>query len=166
MIITYAVQYYDKGVIQQSTLFGLLTDLDLQVLVRPGPPPVYSTTRYSEVSMIFFCGYIAGVYPLSMAAQKFSRSGKVCGAFVIVWGICAMCTTACKSFPGILVQRFFLGALESGIAPAFLILCSQFYKRDEAALRVGMWCAAQPGANTFAPLISYGFGSIVGPLAG
>ena len=165
MIITYALQYYDKGVLNQASLFGFLTDLDLRTVVKAGPPPVYSTIRYSQVSMIFYCGYILGVYPATLLAQKY-RTGRVCGIMVILWGICEICTVACKNFPGILVQRFFLGALEAGIAPTFMVLCSQFYKRDELALRVGMWASAQPLSNTFAPLISYGLGSINGSLAG
>jgi sugar phosphate permease len=165
MIITYALQYYDKGVLNQASLFGFLTDLDLRVEVSPGPPPVYSTIRYSQASMIFYCGYILGVYPATLMAQKF-RTGRVCGVLVTLWGACEICTVACNSFAGILVQRFFLGVLESGVAPTFLVLCSQFYKRDELALRVGMWCSAQPLSNTFAPLISYGLGSINGSLPG
>lgn len=165
MIITYALQYYDKGVYNQASLFGFLTDLDLAVVVKPGPPPVVSTLRYSQASMIFYCGCLAGVYPSTLIAQKF-RTGRICGIFVFLWGICEICTVACSSFPGILIQRFFLGVLEGGIGPVFTIVCSQFYKRDEMALRVGLWFSAQPLSNTFAPLISYGFGSIKGPLAG
>ena len=165
MIITYALQYYDKGVYNQASLFGFLKDLDLQVLVKAGPPPVYSTLRYSQASMIFYCGYILGVYPATLIAQKF-RTGRVCGILVTVWGICEICTVACNSFAGILIQRFCLGVLEAGIAPTFMILCSQYYKRDELAFRIGLWCSAQPLSNTFAPLISYGLGSIQGSLAG
>jgi MFS family permease len=165
MVITYALQYYDKGVFNQASLFGFLQDLDLQVLVKPGPKPTYSTLRYSQASMIFYCGYILGVYPATLLAQKY-RTGRVCGILVTVWGICEICTVACHSFAGILIQRFFLGVLEAGIAPAFMVLCSQYYKRDELALRIGFWCSAQPLSNTFAPLISYGLGSINGSLAG
>jgi len=165
MIITYALQYYDKGVYNQASLFGFLTDLDLSVVVSKGPPPVVSTLRYSQASMIFYCGYLAGVYPSTLIAQKY-RTGRICGIFVFLWGVCEICTVACHSFAGIMVQRFFLGVLEGGIGPVFAIVCSQFYKRDEMALRVGLWFSAQPLSNTFAPLISYGFGSIKGPLAG
>jgi Major Facilitator Superfamily len=165
MIITYALQYYDKGVYNQASLFNFLIDLDLRTVLSPGPPTVYSTIRYSQASMIFYCGYLAGVYPATLLAQKY-RTGRVCGILVTLWGICEICTVACNSFAGILVQRFFLGALEAGIAPVFLVMCSQFYKRDELALRVGLWFSAQPLSNTFAPLISYGFGTIHGSLAG
>jgi MFS family permease len=162
MVITYALQYYDKGVFNQESLFGFLQSLDLEVLVSSTPKPTYSTLRYSQASMIFYCGYILGVYPATFLAQKF-RTGRVCGILVTVWDICEICTAACSSFAGILVQRFFLRVLEAGIAPAFMVLCSQYYKRDELALRIGFWCSAQPLSNTFAPLISYGLGSIDGP---
>src|SRR5271156_815939 len=118
MVITYALQYYDKGVLNQASLFGFLDDLDLRTVVSPGPPIVYSTIRYSQVSMIFYCGYVLGVYPATLLAQKYPVS-KVCGILVTLWGICEICTAACTSFPGILLQRFFLGLLESGVAPTF-----------------------------------------------
>jgi MFS family permease len=165
MIITFALQYYDKGVYNQASLFGFLDDLNLRVEVKPGPPPVYSTLRYSQASMIFYCGYIAGVYPATVLAQKY-RSGRVCGVLVLVWGIVEICTVFCHSFPGILLQRFWLGFLEAGIAPTFAVMCNQYYKRDEMALRMGMWFCAQPLSNTFAPLISYGLGSIASSLSG
>jgi hypothetical protein len=165
MVLTFALQYYDKGVYNQASLFGFLTDLQLMTVVSPGPPPVYSTIRYSQASMIFYVGYICGAYPTTLLAQKFP-TGRVCGALVAVWGIVEICTVACHNFAGLLAQRFFLGFLEGGIAPVFLILCLQYYKRDEVALRAGLWYGAQPLTNSFAPLISYGWGSIKGSLAG
>jgi sugar phosphate permease len=165
MVLTNMIQYYDKGVLNQASIFGFIPDLGLSVVVSPGPPAVVSTIRFSQASMIFYCGYIAGVYPATLLAQKF-RTGRVCGVLVILWGICEICTVACHNFPGILVQRFVLGVLESGVAPTFMVLCSQFYKRDEMALRIGWWAAAQPLSGVFCPFISYGLGSIKGPLAG
>jgi hypothetical protein len=48
MIMTFMLQYYDKAVLGQAALFGFLQSLDLQTLVSAGPPPVYSTIRFSQ----------------------------------------------------------------------------------------------------------------------
>lgn len=55
MCFTYALQYYDKALLSQAAIFGLREDLDLQ-----------SGLRYSWVSLIFYFGYMAGCYPVSV----------------------------------------------------------------------------------------------------
>jgi hypothetical protein len=37
-------------------------------------------------------------------------------------GICLMTTAACTNHQGLYVQRFFLGALESGVSPAWMLV--------------------------------------------
>ena len=54
-------------------------------------------------------------------SQRFPTS-KVLGAAVFLWGMITMATTACKNYAGIMVVRFFLGFLESTVAPAFTVL--------------------------------------------
>jgi hypothetical protein len=39
-------------------------------------------------------------------------------------GICLMTTAACTSYQGLYVQRFFLGALESGVSPGWMLVVS------------------------------------------
>lgn len=63
MSITYAIQYYgayiwffgfkirpnliDKSVLNQASLFGILSDLGLSRVVSDGPPLIVDTSRYS-----------------------------------------------------------------------------------------------------------------------
>jgi len=37
-------------------------------------------------------------------------------------GICLMSTAGCTSYQGLYVQRFFLGALESGVSPGWMLV--------------------------------------------
>jgi sugar phosphate permease len=62
------------------------------------------------------------------------------------------------------VQRFFLGFLESAVAPSFVILCSQFYKTSEQALRIAAFWSASGVSSMVGPFISYGFALIPGTL--
>lgn len=51
LCLTYGLQYYDKAMLSQAALFGLIPELDLNV----GNP-----TRYSMSASIFYVGFIAG----------------------------------------------------------------------------------------------------------
>lgn len=52
-------------------------------------------------------------------AQKYPVE-RVASAIVTLWGICLILTPACTTWKGLYAQRFFLGALESGISPMFM----------------------------------------------
>ncbi|KAE8336588.1 hypothetical protein BDV24DRAFT_178466 [Aspergillus arachidicola] len=149
MCITYGLQYYDKVVLSHAAIFGLLKDLDL----------VAQPTRYSNVSMIFYCGYLVGSLPISYLAQIFP-TGIVCGTTVVLWSVVVMCTPACTSYQGLLVNRFFLGLIESGVAPSFMLVVSAWYTKREQVLRSGLWYSFSGGANLVVPVISFGIGHI------
>lgn len=93
-------------------------------------------TRYSFTASIFYLGFIAGAYPAIILAQRFPVE-RVASLVVLLWGVCLLSTVACKDYKGIYVQRFFLGFLESGISPIFMMMVGQFYKKDEQSLRMG-----------------------------
>ena len=69
-------------------------------------------------------------------AQRFPIE-RVAAGIVCVWGACLMCTAACHNWQSLYAQRFFLGFLESGVSPMFMLVVGQFYKKDEQALRMG-----------------------------
>lgn len=48
LCLTYGLQYYDKAMLSQAALFGLIPDLDLR------------GQRYSYAASIFYLGFIAG----------------------------------------------------------------------------------------------------------
>lgn len=74
-------------------------------------------------------------------AQRFPIE-RVAFAIVLVWGACLMCTAACHNYQALYAQRFFLGFLESGVSPMFMLVVAGFYKKDEQALRMGAWYCA------------------------
>src|SRR6201999_2385777 len=58
---------------------------------------------------------------------------------VLGWGIAQTLTPACRSFTGLLVNRFFLGIFEAGCLPLFSIITAQWYRRAEQPVRVAAW---------------------------
>jgi len=155
MVTTWGLAYYDKTMMGQAVLFGFRKDLDL---INPG-------SRYSNVSMIFFMGYILGLAPLGYVTQRTSTR-KSCFVIVFIWGILSLCTVACKSYAGILIQRFLLGFFEAGIGPSFITMTGIWYTQQEQALRAPIWVASAPLTNIFTPMLNYGLGSVKGSLAG
>lgn len=63
---------------------------------------------------------------------------------------------------GFYAQRFFLGFLESGISPMFMLIVGGWYKKREQALRMGAWYSATGYVSMISPLINYGLGHISG----
>jgi len=93
-----------------QALFGLRTDLQLT-----------TGNRYSFSAAIFYLGFIVGAYPAMILAQRFPIE-RVASAIVTVWGICLILTTVCHNYQALYAQRFFLGFLESGISPMFMMI--------------------------------------------
>ncbi|CAG9936328.1 unnamed protein product [Clonostachys rosea f. rosea IK726] len=150
LTLTYGLQYYDKAMLSQAALFGLRTDLELTV-----------GERYSFSASIFYLGFIVGATPAILLAQRFPIE-RVCSGIVFIWGACVICTVACKNYQSFYAQRFFLGFLESGVSPMFMLVVGGWYKRDEQALRMGIWYCATGYVALIAPLINFGLGHIKG----
>jgi len=144
------MQYYDKAVISQAAIFGLRSDLDLE-----------TGLRYSWVMLIFFFGHIVGMYPCSLLAQRY-RPKRVCSALSILWAIIVLTTPACKSYSGILANRFFLGVVESGVSPIFMLVVGLWYTHEEHSLRSSLWYSFSGGSLLISPLINYGLAHIEG----
>lgn len=77
--------------------------------------------RYSFSSAIFYIGYLIGCWPITFLAQKFPTT-RVVSAIVTLWGICVILTAACYNYRALYTQRFFLGLLESGVSPIFVLI--------------------------------------------
>ncbi|KXJ85017.1 allantoate permease [Microdochium bolleyi] len=150
LCITYGLQYYDKAMLSQAALFGLRTDLQLTV-----------GDRYSFSAAIFYLGFIIGAYPAMWLAQRYPID-RVASGLVVVWGICLILTSASVNWQALYVQRFFLGFLESGISPLFMLIVGSWYRKNEQALRMGIWYSCTGYAACFSPLINYGLGLING----
>ncbi|KAG8631567.1 hypothetical protein KVT40_000707 [Elsinoe batatas] len=145
---TYGLQYYDKAMLSQAALFGLRQDLQLM-----------TGNRYSMTASIFYFGFIIGAYVAMILAQRYPVE-RVASALVTVWGVCLILTSVCHNYQGIYAQRFFLGFLESGVSPLFMLMVGSFYKKNEQAFRMGVWYSLTGYVSCISPLINYGFGSV------
>lgn len=71
-----------------------------------------------------------------MLAQRFPIHRVIFG-ITFVWGLCVMASAGCVSYKGLYAQRFFLGFLEAGISPIWMMVVGGWYNKAEQALRMG-----------------------------
>lgn len=93
-----------------QAIFDLRKDLGLE-----------TGDRYAFSAAIFYLGFIVGAYPAMMLAQRYPVE-RVASGIVTIWGICLILTTVCTDYKTLYTQRFFLGLLESGISPMFMLI--------------------------------------------
>jgi sugar phosphate permease len=111
----------------------------------------FSTSRV--LALAIFCWYVTTCIAAMLKE------------LIHVRGTVVMSTAGCYNYAGIMVNRFFLGFLESAVAPAFTVFVTFWWTREEQALRTGLWYCCVGVATTISPLINYGLGQIHGPLA-
>lgn len=129
-------------------MFGLREDLGLT-----------TGNRYSMTASIFYLGFIVGAYPAMFLAQRYPVE-RVASGLVFLWGLCLILTVVCRDFQDVYAQRFFLGVFESGVSPLFMLIVGSFYRKDEQAMRMGIWYSCTGYVSCISPLINFGFGSI------
>jgi MFS family permease len=166
MMVTYTLQSYDKGIMSAATQFGFNTDLGLTTIVgyEADGTAITNNQKYSNASMIFYIGYLVGTYPMMYLSQHYPTS-RVLSLATFLWGVVVMSTAGCSNYTGIMLNRFFLGFLESTVAPAFTVLVTFWWTREEQALRTSLWYCCVGVATTISPLINYGLGQTHGAIA-
>lgn len=90
--------------------------------------------------------------------------GKYTSFTILFWGIVLSCTAAASNYAGLLTIRFFLGALESTVTPAFVIYTGMWYKQNEQARRMGYWLGANGLATIVMSGLAYGLSAVHGTL--
>lgn len=172
----YFLQFLDKQTLSYASLLGMIEDTHLE------------GTQFSWTASVFYFGYMFWSYPTMYLSVRLPI-GKYLGATVyvlphlrdsvksgretqltttscrLVWAAVLMSHAACHNFTGLVITRFFLGALEASIAPGFSLITGMWYTRRQQPLRYGLWFAGGSIASLFGGLLSYGIGHIDSGLA-
>ena len=74
---------------------------------------------------------------------------------VASWGLVASLQSVADSFTSMLVLRALLGVGEAAFGPGVPFYLSFFYKREELALRTGLFISAAPLATSFASSLAW-----------
>nr|QFR37060.1 MFS transporter [Cyberlindnera americana] len=144
MVALNSCQLMDKSSNSYASIMGLLTDLEMTSL------------EYSWVGSAFYLGYLFFEYPANLIIQRLPMA-KVLSTAVILWGMVVALHAACHVPATFLLCRTILGCLESFLAPCFMIMTSQWYRKEEQYIRSAMWLGLQGFGTMLGSGIAYGF---------
>lgn len=127
MMATYFLQFLDKTTISYTSVMGMRSDTHLK------------GQDYSNVSMMFYVGFLAAEFPTQWLAQRISRLGKYLGVNVMLWGVVLASMAASDSYAALMVQRTLLGIFEAPVAPILVLVIAMWYKKREQGRRVSFF---------------------------
>ncbi|OJJ50264.1 hypothetical protein ASPZODRAFT_149629 [Penicilliopsis zonata CBS 506.65] len=145
MMTTYMLSFLDKQTLNYSDAYGLQEDTHMK------------GNDYSWVSSALYFGWLVGAYPSNLAMQRLPI-GRSIGCIMFVWGVLCMLQATVTSFSGFFALRFFLGLVEACISPAWVLLTSMLWTRDEQPLRTSCWIGTNGVSSILGALLSWGLG--------
>ncbi|KAM0438676.1 hypothetical protein ACHAPT_001432 [Fusarium lateritium] len=129
MIVTYFTQSLDRGTMSFSSIMGIIEDANL------------APNQYSWFTTIMYLVVLVVEYPENYILQCIPIA-KWLSANIILWGVTLALHAAASNFAGLVVLRGFLGGFEAVCQPAFVLLSSTWYKKEEQASTIIYWVFA------------------------
>ncbi|KLU91081.1 hypothetical protein MAPG_09604 [Magnaporthiopsis poae ATCC 64411] len=142
MFLCFLLQFLDKVSLNYSNVMGLQRDLGM------------GGQDFSWLATSFFVAFVAAEMPQAYLLQRFPVS-RVLGCNVALWGLLLCCSAAARSFRGLLAVRILLGAAESCISPALVLVTSTWYTKRQACPRTGVWFCGVGTGQILGGLISF-----------
>ncbi|EXJ65068.1 hypothetical protein A1O7_01408 [Cladophialophora yegresii CBS 114405] len=145
MMTTYMLSFLDKQTLNYSNAYGLQEDTNM------------TGDDYTWVASALYFGTLVSAYAWNVVLQRYPI-GRLVGGMVFVWAGVCMLQAAVFNFSGFFAVRFFLGVVEGCIAPAFVLLTSMLWTREEQALRTSFWLSTNGVSSILGSLLAYGSG--------
>ncbi|KAI1073953.1 MFS general substrate transporter [Whalleya microplaca] len=139
----YTLQFIDKGTLGASSVLGIIQDNHL------------TTEEFNTLGSAFYIGYLIFSYPHSWALQRFPVA-KYLATNILLWAVIMGLHCVCKSFGGLFVLRFLLGASEGCITNGLLLVTSMFYNRTEIGERVSWTIQCNGLAQIVSGFLAFG----------
>ncbi|KAI4186852.1 MAG: hypothetical protein L6R41_003201 [Letrouitia leprolyta] len=140
----YFLQFLDKTTLSYTAVMGIRTDTHLK------------GQEYSDLSMLFYIGFLVAEFPTQYIAQRLSRLGVYLGLNIMTWGLILGFHAACTSFAGLSVVRTLLGVFESCVAPILVLIIAMWYKKEEQGRRVSWFYVCNSLTQIFGGCVAYG----------
>ncbi|KAL4968438.1 putative MFS transporter [Aspergillus stella-maris] len=141
LALLYLLSFLDRSNIGNAKIAGLMEDLKL------------SSSQYEWLLTAFYITYILFEW-MTLLYRVFPAhvyiSLCVCG-----WGLVASFQSLASSFGAMVFLRAVLGITEAAFGPGVPFYLSLFYKREELALRTGLFISAAPLASSFASSLAW-----------
>ena len=130
--------------VQYANIMGLSEQLHL------------TGSQYSHASAAFYIAVLifslANVWLLNRLPVA-----KCLGVDLLGWGLATACHAALRGYAGLAALRVVSGAFESGVPPALMLLCSQYFTYGEQALRFSYWYAGMGFGQMAGGILSFAF---------
>ncbi|KAI9816005.1 MAG: hypothetical protein M1827_001997 [Pycnora praestabilis] len=140
----YFLQFLDKTTLSYTAVMGIRTDTHLV------------GQNYSDLSMLFYIGFLVAEFPTQYLAQHISRLGVYLGTNITIWGLILGFHAACHNFTGLAICRTFLGIFESCVAPILVLIIAMWYKKEEQGRRVSWFYVCNSLTQIFGGFLAYG----------
>ncbi|KAF2222587.1 MFS transporter [Elsinoe ampelina] len=141
---TYFLQFLDKTTLSYTAIMGIRKDTNLV------------GQDYSNLSMLFYIGFLATEFPTQYLAQKVARYSFYLSGNIMIWGAVLMSHAACSSFAGLAICRTLLGVFESPVAPILVLLISMFYRKEEQGRRISFFYVMNSFTQIVGGAVAYG----------
>lgn len=97
-----------------------------------------SGKQYSWLSCIFYFGWLFWAIPSNLIMQRSPPAWYLAGN-IFMWGVLLMCQAASQSFGTLTALRILSGAFEAIADPAFMLIVSTYYRREEQPSRISYY---------------------------
>lgn len=138
--LLYMMSFLDRSNIGNAKIAGLMEDLDI------------TDDQFQWLLTAFYVTYI--LFEWMTICYKIFPPHIYISCCVFAWGVLASLQSLVTSFPVMLLLRALLGIGEAAFVGVPFYL-SFFFRRDELALRTGLFISAAPLATTFAGSLAW-----------
>ncbi|KAI1846987.1 hypothetical protein JX265_006816 [Neoarthrinium moseri] len=149
MMTTYMLSFLDKQTLNYANAYGLQADTHM------------TGDNYSWVATALYFGWLCGAWPWNLLLQRVPIA-KLIGGMLFVWGAICMLQATVFNFAGFFVVRFFLGMMEGCVSPAWVMLTSMLWTREEQPFRSSIWLCTNGVSMVLGALLAYGSGMAQG----
>ncbi|EGC48927.1 MFS transporter [Histoplasma capsulatum var. duboisii H88] len=150
LCVLYLLAFLDRVNISNAVIFGLRKDLGIE-----------SGNRYNTALTIFFVPYILFEIPSNILLKKLKPHVWLSGC-MFGFGLVTLCQGLVQNYAGLLVTRFLLGLLETGMFPGCFYLLGMWYRRTEAQKRFSFFFSSTTLAGAFGGLLASAIGRLDG----
>ncbi|KAI9732309.1 MAG: hypothetical protein M1834_001516 [Cirrosporium novae-zelandiae] len=141
MAFLYMLSFLDRSNIGNARLAGLQNDLQM------------TTSQFEWILSAFYITYV--IFEWMTLLYSLVPPHIYISICVLSWGLIASLQAVATSFGPIVFLRALLGISEAAFGPGVPFYLSFFFRRDELALRTGLFISAAPLASSFAGVLAW-----------
>ena len=133
-LVMYTISYVDR------TNVSLALDPKISTMMHD---LLMDDRMKGQAAGIFFLGYVLLQASGGYLANRWSAK-RLVSICLVFWGVCAVGCGLAKTFGQFEMMRFLLGAAESSVYPATIVLLAHWFPRAERARANAAWNLCQP----------------------